>query len=438
LRYLSVLNRSVVRLFILVAGAAISTSLTAGVVGSGTPTSCTQSALQAQLAAGGTVTFNCGAGLQTIAITSAMNVISTFPPVTVDGNDTITLDGTGTTSGMLNVFGSDTALANVTLKHITFANGNISTGLNAGGAIQNFGNLTLDTVTIKTSHSAGGGGGIYQELCTGCLTASLTVRHSLFQNNVSGGGSAISMQGGVASIADSTFSGNTAPIGAAIDIYGNSTFKIFMSIDRCTFTGNTVTFGGAAIAVESLNPGSNVTITNDTFNANTASGSSSQGAALYIESAPVTIRNCTIAGNTAAASGGAVHFGNVNPATLISNTIIASNSGGNCAFSPAALITGANNLQFGDTTCTAMTVANPLLGALANNGGLTQTMALGAGSPAIDGGDSINAPSTDQRGFARTDGNGDGIVAVDIGAFEAPALPGNGAPAPRRHRAVKP
>jgi len=439
LRYLCVINQSVVRLFLLVAGAAISTSLTAGVVGSGTPTSCTQSALQAQLAAGGAVTFNCGAGPQTIAITSAMNVISTFPPVTVDGNDTITLDGTGTTSGMLNIFGSDTVLANVTLKHITLTNGNISTGLNAGGAIQNFGNLTLDTVTITKSHSPGGGGGIFQELCTGCLPASLTVKHSLFQNNVSGGGgAAISMEGGLASIADSTFSGNTAPVGGAIDIYGNSTFKVVVSIDRSTFTGNAVTFGGGAIAIESLNPGSNVTIANDTFNANTATGSSAQGAALYIESAPVTIRNCTIAGNTAAGTGGAVHFGNVNPVTWISNAIIASNSGGNCSFSPAALITGGNNLQFGDTTCTGMTVANPLLGALANNGGLTQTMALGAGSPAIDGGDSINAPSTDQRGAARADGNGDGIAAVDIGAFEAPAVPGNGTPAPRRHRAVKP
>jgi hypothetical protein len=439
LRNLCVINRSVVRLFILAAVAGISTSLTAGVVGSGTPTSCTQSALQAQLAAGGSVTFNCGAGPQTIAITSAMNVISTFPPVTVDGNDTITLDGTGTTSGMLNVFGSDTTLANVTLKHITFTNGNISTGLNAGGAIQNSGNLTLDTVTITKSHSPGSGGAIFQELCTGCLTASLTVKHSLFQNNAgAGGGSAISVQGGLASIADSTFSGNTGSVGGAIALYGNATFKVIVSIDRSTFTGNSATFGGGAISIESLNPGSNVTITNDTFTANTVTGSTAHGAALYIASAPVTIRNCTIAGNTAAGSGGAVFFDNANPVTWVANTIIASNSGGNCSFSAGALVSGGNNLQFGDTTCTGMTVANPLLGPLANNGGLTQTMALGAGSPAIDGGDTINAPSTDQRGVARTDGNGDGIVAVDIGAFEAPALPGNGAPAPRRHRAVKP
>jgi len=40
---------------------------------------------------------------------------------------------------------------------------------------------------------------------------------------------------------------------------------------------------------------------------------------------------------------------------------------------------------------------------------------------------------------ARNDGNGDGIVAVDIGAFEAAAVGGNGttAAAKRRH-AVKP
>src|SRR5258708_32817564 len=73
LRYPCVIKHSAVRLLILVAGAAISTPLAAGIVGSGTPTSCTQGALQAQLAAGGTVTFNCGAGPQTIAITSAMN-----------------------------------------------------------------------------------------------------------------------------------------------------------------------------------------------------------------------------------------------------------------------------------------------------------------------------------------------------------------------------
>jgi hypothetical protein len=64
--------------------------------------------------------------------------------------------------------------------------------------------------------------------------------------------------------------------------------------------------------------------------------------------------------------------------------------------------------------------ADPLLGPLADNGGPTQTMALGAGSPAIDAGSAFGL-ATDQRGqprpfvFAALAHPGDGS---DIGAFE--------------------
>ncbi len=54
---------------------------------------------------------------------------------------------------------------------------------------------------------------------------------------------------------------------------------------------------------------------------------------------------------------------------------------------------------------------NPLLAALADNGGPTATMAIGPESPAIDAGDAC--PPTDQRGVARPQGS-----ACDIGAFE--------------------
>ncbi|WP_223847121.1 T9SS type A sorting domain-containing protein [Hymenobacter montanus] len=53
---------------------------------------------------------------------------------------------------------------------------------------------------------------------------------------------------------------------------------------------------------------------------------------------------------------------------------------------------------------------DPLLSPLANNGGPTQTMALRAGSPAIDAGGS-SCPATDQRGLVR-------VGACDIGAYE--------------------
>jgi hypothetical protein len=57
---------------------------------------------------------------------------------------------------------------------------------------------------------------------------------------------------------------------------------------------------------------------------------------------------------------------------------------------------------------------DPLLAALANNGGPTDTMALGAGSPALDAaGPSCPPPATDQRGITRPQG-----TACDMGAFE--------------------
>jgi predicted outer membrane repeat protein len=403
----------------------------AGVVGSGTPASCTEAALSTQVQAGGTVTFNCGAGPQSIAFTFTMAIGPSNPKVTIDGNDAITLDGTGLTLGMVSVFGDATILPDVTFKHITFANGNITTGLIAGGAIQNFGKLTLDTVVVRNSH-ADGSGALFQEPCVGCLDPSLVVTHCLFQNNsTGGGGSAISMEGGNSAVSDSTFSGNSGPSGGAIEIYSNSTFKVIMSIDRCTFNGNTATFGGGAIAVEVLNAGSSVSITDDTFTGNSATGATGQGSAIYAGASPVTITNCTIASNSATTAGGAVYLGD--RTTVINNTIIASNSGGNCSFASSGTFTGGHNIQYGDSTCLLMNVANPLLGALADNGGAAKTMALGTGSPAIDAADPAKAPATDGRGFARTDGNGDGIVVADIGAFEAPVATTNTNPLGRHH-----
>ncbi len=54
----------------------------------------------------------------------------------------------------------------------------------------------------------------------------------------------------------------------------------------------------------------------------------------------------------------------------------------------------------------------PLLGALQDNSGMTPTMALLTGSPAVDTGDD-SLTGTDQRGFPRLNG-----PHVDVGAFE--------------------
>jgi hypothetical protein len=73
-------------------------------------------------------------------------------------------------------------------------------------------------------------------------------------------------------------------------------------------------------------------------------------------------------------------------------------------------------------------VIDPRLGPLANNGGPTHTHALLPGSPALDAGAVITGPPQgyDQRGnpFSRmVDGTGDGVVRIDIGAYESQGVP---------------
>ena len=72
----------------------------------------------------------------------------------------------------------------------------------------------------------------------------------------------------------------------------------------------------------------------------------------------------------------------------------------------------------GDQVGAAGSPIDPLLGALADNGGPTLTHALLTGSTAINAGTSTGAPITDQLGAARDDG------LIDIGAYEFdPSLP---------------
>ena len=73
--------------------------------------------------------------------------------------------------------------------------------------------------------------------------------------------------------------------------------------------------------------------------------------------------------------------------------------------------TGLNNGVAHDLIGSDASPLDPLLGALANNGGPTQTMVLLFGSPAIGVGDPSQLNTNDQRGFDR-------FGTVDFGAFE--------------------
>src|ERR1035441_10796245 len=92
----------------------------------------------------------------------------------------------------------------------------------------------------------------------------------------------------------------------------------------------------------------------------------------------------------------------------LQNTIVASSLGANCAGSTgSAIANGGRDLSYGDQTCPGRP-GNPELGPLKDNGGPTATMAIGAGSAAMD---AISAryggcPAADQRGVPRPPGPG--------------------------------
>src|SRR5262249_21395336 len=82
--------------------------------------------------------------------------------------------------------------------------------------------------------------------------------------------------------------------------------------------------------------------------------------------------------------------------------------------------TGLDNGANGNQVGTAAARIDPRLGPLQYNGGLTQTMALLAGSPALDAGDPAVTAGADQRGggYALLWGG-----RADVGAFEAQPAP---------------
>jgi hypothetical protein len=388
----------------------------AGVVGAGTPASCTRAALAAQIAAGGMVTFSCG-GVTSIAMDSTVFILANNPPTVIDGSGMITLDGASTPyPGNLFVI-SGTAggpLTNITFRNIRLMNSVAGVNSVAGAAIQSSAIVKLDTVVVDDNV----GRGIAQEQCFGCPAPMLTVNNSTFAVNIGG---AIFLEGGTLNVMNSTFTANAAGAGGAILLSSNGTSVTSASITRNTFSGNSATDGGA-IQVGPLNGGT-ATIGNNTFTSNQVIGPGPvTGSAIHMN-APTVLTNNTIAGNYSSfdPGGGALYFG-VGAVTTMQDSLIVNNTGGNCAFASGVGFNGANNMQFGDASCTGVPVANPLLGPPVSNGGPTMTMALGPGSPAIDAGNNATCLATDQRGAPRADGNGDGGVVCDIGAFEFVAV----------------
>lgn len=291
--------------------------------------------------------------------------------LTIDAtaNGNVTIDAQGT-SGVINEYAAGASLA---LRHLTLSNGSAAIG---GGIYCTSANVALTNSTLTGNSATIKGGGI------SCRNVTLT---------------------------NSTLSGNSAPQGGGINSSGNLTLTN-STLSRNSATGTGTASNGGGIAVES----GTVTLTNSTLSGNSANygGGIGGNSASF---ASITLTNSTISANSASSFGGGIYMlSNSGDSITANNTIIAGNTQlaggdvqGNVTSSSFSLIGG-----------------NPMLGALANNGGPTQTMLPQAGSPAIDAMLCSFAPPADQRGYIRPDPGSAGSPGLcDIGAVETGSIP---------------
>ena len=469
-----------------VAANPVDTSHPDAVVGDGTASTCTEAALNNALESGGIIRFRCGANPLAITVT-AEKVIQR--DTVIDGGNTITLDGGGTSR--LFVLGAPGGRAvSLTLQYLTLrggygtvtpasAGGPSRTG---GGAILQFGGslVVTDSVLEDNEASASGPDEAGGAICS--LGGRLVVARSVLDGNRAGSGGAVAAIHTELFLLRSQLTNNQA-VGQGADVVDGIGGALLadeegQSVGMCqvTLAGNqAISFGtgmhlqgigGEAMTIEqaavldNLSPQSdsspggpavflgivtarltsvtvagnqsgvtpgiwvngsdqaaraatihftNVTSANNRVYTHADPTTDGVGAALWIDGVVHgDLVNCTLAGNLGEFGSGIVHPGQL----VIRNTIIA-NRGTNVGTAqncselgpPTTRASGDHDLQWpieslDDYLCVpGITLADPLLGPLQDNGGFAPTMMPAAGSPAVGAG--VNCPATDQRGRAR-------------------------------------
>jgi len=256
----------------------------------------------------------------------------------------------------------------------------------AGAVTSSFNhNLTMIDCTVTGNHGRFAGG-VYAHGTMTMRGCTITGNQAINPDSNSGGG--VSMQGGSALIENCTFSGNTCSVATG----GGGGFLNFSgttNIVNCTITNNSCT--GVFSTASGVNNFSTIYVFNSIIAGNVNS------------SVPDVVM-----GDTTSFSKGYNIIGNV-------GAIVA---GGNHAAN--VFVNGTR----GDQVGTPGNVLDPVIGALADNGGPTQTHLIQPNSKAYNTGSTISYPGTngadiiapilDQRDFARPRG-----IATDVGAVEA-------------------
>jgi hypothetical protein len=277
---------------------------------------------------------------------------------------------------------------------------NLNGAVNKGGAIHNYlGNIQLNRALFSgNSVSAGVGGAIINEFDCLFILIDSTINNNTASNY--GGGF---YNGGTATIRGVTLSANHSQYGGGIANMGTT------YLENSTISDNQSYLSGAGIYNMGTFHSFNATITANLASSTLPSGVG--GGVLNGPGSSFNFRNTILYGN---------HHTDVSD--------IDDDCAGTLTTQHSNLIgtlVGCNLTPDQDFDYIGI---DPLLGALANNGGFSKTHALLPGSPAIDIANNHGCVDQmgilltyDQRGHPRHwDGDGNGSARCDIGAFEYP------------------
>lgn len=290
-------------------------------------------------------------------------------------------------------------IRDLTLQHGLHVRG-CANGCSRGGGIQNLGTLTLRRVTLsqntaseRSLNANGAGGGIHN-----ASAATLTLEDcTLIENSTDERGGGIYNEGALV-------------------------------VDRSSFVRNSVTrgfqIGGGGLADE----GTSAVLSNSTFSGNTGVSPANLPSAGAIVGGPaLSLTHCTLTGNRGSSAGANGILGGT---VTFANTILDDGRVSGGALLPACSSVAASslggNVETVGSTCglihpsdqVNVAEADLALAPLADNGGPTQTHAIGAASVARDAALDANCTETDQRGVLRPDGDGAPGGVCDAGAFE--------------------
>ena len=351
-----------------------------------------------------------------ITITPGLGIITLSGPLFHTKNEALTIQGNGATvqgNYTFQLINSQIGNGLLTIDGLTLTKGN-GNGSSGGAIFSSIAAVTVSNSTFTDNQTAdGNGGAIY-------ANSAVTVTNSTFTNNRAGSGGAIFADSGV-TVTNSTFAKNEAGSGGALFAYG------VVTVSNSTISGNTATASGGGIAVCGS---SSVVLVYATVVANSApDGANIAGSACIDQVGPALALDDPL-----------VSFGSV--------VALPQGGGENCS---PGITDDPVGYNFSDDTSCAFSAAtdkqdagDPLLGALASNGGPTQTRLPQSGSPLIDaipnancgGGNTLAgfAVTTDQRHLVRPEQSGG---KCDIGAVEV-QLPPEPAPTPAAAPAAAP